>query len=359
MRLTRLKIRCLRNLQALDVAPALGLNLILGPNASGKTSLLEAIHLLSCGKSFRTHQLSQVVSRGSSGMTLSGEIADEAQGNSILGLEYEVDPGRLRVKVAGKWVQRLSELALYLPVVMIHQESHRIFTQGPEFRRSFLDWGLFHVEPLFLPAWQRYRRALRQRNSMLQQSLDRPEIWDRELVETGTVIHAQRQRYLQQFMPVFRGLLPLLRIDCAIDTRYRQGWSSEKDLAGQLADALPGDRRLGYTRFGPHRADIDFSADGVMVRERLSRGQMKVLVYALFLAQACTLAETTDRRCLILMDDLAAELDSDHIGQLIEKIRMLDFQTFITSSDTGFARYVGEGDRKLFHVEHGRLTEML
>jgi DNA replication and repair protein RecF len=359
MMLVRLKIKNLRNFQAVDLAPAAGINVILGPNASGKSSLLEAVHLLSCGKSFRTHHLGQIVSRGSEGMAISAEVFGELFGNITLGMEYEGLGGRLRVRAAGSPVHKISDLASYLPCITIHQESHRIFTQGPEFRRSFLDWGLFHVEPLFLPAWQKYRRALRQRNSMLQQSGERPDIWDRELIESGNIIDMQRRRYLQHFEPIFRELLPLLRIDAAVSLNYRPGWDANTDFAAQLTKSLTGDRRLGYTRLGPHRADVDFSVAGVLVREHLSRGQIKVMVYALFLAQACVLAEATGRRGLIMMDDLAAELDSHHTGQLIEKIAGLGFQSLITSSDQHFRNYVSGVSHKMFHVEHGRFTEVI
>lgn len=360
MALVRLKIRNLRNLLSLDLVPAPGINVILGPNASGKSSLLEAVHLLSCGKSFRTHQLSQTVNRESAGITLSADIFNERFGNIAIGIEYDSQRGRLRARAAGRPVQRMSEMASYLPSIIIHQESHRIFTQGPEFRRSFLDWGLFHVEPQFLPAWQRYRRALRQRNSMLQRaSNERPEIWDRELIESGLIIDAQRRRYLGYFEPILSGLLPMLDIETTLNINYRCGWGEDVDFAVQLARGLSGDRRFGYTRYGPHRADIDFTIGGVLVRECLSRGQTKVLVYALYLAQACVLAEATGRRGLIMMDDLAAELDSHHIGRLIEKISHLGFQSLITSSDPGFIDHLRGIGHKLFHVEHGVFTEVI
>lgn len=359
MTLDRLRIRNLRNIQSLDLVPASGINVMVGPNASGKSSLLEAVHLLSCGKSFRTHQLSQVVNRNSAAMALSAEVRGESFGTITLGMDYESPSGRMRLKANGRSVQRLSEMAAFLPVVAIHQESHRVFTLGPEYRRSFLDWGLFHVEPLFLPAWQRYRRALRQRNTMLQQSSERPEIWDKELVESGLLINTQRQGYVRHLEPVFHELLHMLRVDTAVSVAYRSGWSTETEFAAQLANSLAGDRRVGYTRYGPHRADIDFSVDGVMVRERLSRGQIKVLVYALLLAQACVLADLTGRRGLIMMDDLAAELDSEHIGQLIGKIASLGFQSLVTSSDRHFVSYLSSVEHRVFHVEHGRFTEVI
>ena len=151
----------------------------------------------------------------------------------------------------------------------------------------------------------------------------------------------------------------MLRIDTAVTTKYQSGWGAEVEFAAQLVKGLAGDRQVGYTRYGPHRADIEFTVEGIMARDRLSRGQMKVLVYALLLAQACALAEATGRRALIMMDDLSAELDSDHIGQLIERIAVLGFQSFITSSDQRFGSYLAGVEHRMFHVEHGRFLEVI
>lgn len=359
MSLVRLRVSGLRNLRTLDLAPGPGLNVVLGENASGKSSLLEAVHLLSCGKSFRTHQLAHVVQRERHDMLLSADVFNEVSGLSTLGMEYDAARGRLRIKAAGRPVHKLSELAPYLPVVTIHQESHRIFTQGPEFRRSFLDWGVFHVEPLFMSAWQRYRRALRQRNALLQRSLPKPEVWDRELVESGLLINTYRRQYLQRLAPIFAALLPVLRVDAAIGLELRPGWGADRDLAEQLEKGLEGDKRLGYTRMGPHRADIDVTIEGALVRERLSRGQIKVLVHALYLAQARALAEMTGRRALIMMDDLAAELDGQHIDQLVGRVNALGFQSIITTSDPGFRHHVQDLPHKMFHVEHGVFMEVI
>jgi DNA replication and repair protein RecF len=354
--LTRLRIKDFRNLRGLDLSPSPGINLILGPNASGKSSLLEAIHLLSRGKSFRTRHLAQTINHEAVGFLITGNLSREEIGSTALGIEYERN-GRLYLKVDGKGIQRLSEIAPYLPTITIHQDSQLIFTQGPEFRRAFLDWGLFHVEPLFLPAWQRYRRALRQRNSMLQTSTKYSDVWDKELVEMAQVMDMQRQDYLRRLIPFFKEYLSLLRMEDTIDIGYRSGWRTEAGLAAQLMDSFAEDRRAGYTRLGAHRADLDFKIKGILAREVLSRGQLKVLVYALYLAQACTLAEITAKRGLILMDDLAAELDEDHINRLMAKITAMGFQAFITSSDLQFGDYVRDGT--LFHVEQGEFVKML
>ncbi len=359
MRLTRLQLSRVRNLEDLDVRFSPSLNVIQGANASGKSSLLEAIHILSCGKSFRTRQLAHVLRHEARGMTISAEIATPDHGTVPIGIEFERGRSRIRLRAQGKPVHRLSELASLLPLVTLHQESHRVFTEGPPHRRQLLDRGLFHVEPLFLPAWQRYRRALKQRNSILQGSGDRPQVWDTDLAESAVQIDGQRRRYIDRLLPLFVELAALLEIRDSITAGYQPGWNTELAYQEMLRQSLRGDQAAGFTRYGPHRADIEFLINGAPLHERLSRGQLKVLVYALNLAQALSITAMTGRQSLLMLDDLTAELDDQHTKRLLDKVGEFELQVFVTSSESRLARYLEGREHKMFHVEHGRLAEML
>lgn len=360
MWLSRLQLSQVRNLHDLDLAPSPTFNIVHGPNASGKSSLFEAIHLLSCARSFRTRQLAQVLNHAAAQMTVTADVVTDNQGTVALGIAYDRDKGRPRLRAHGRPARKASELASILPLVTLHQESHRVFTEGPQYRREFLDWGLFHVEPTFLPVWQRYRRALKQRNSMLQQpSGDNPAIWDGDLADAAGVIDRLRRRYLDRLMPVFHVLGEMLEIHAPITTRYRPGWDNDKDFRELLAQSLRGDQAIGHTRIGPHRADVDFLIDGTPVQERLSRGQLKVLVYALNMAQTLSYRELTGNHPILLMDDLTAELDDRHATRLLDKIAASGLQVFISSSEPRLGEYLRGREHKLFHVEHGKLEEVL
>lgn len=359
MRLSRLQLSRVRNLEDLDLRFSPRMNIIRGANASGKSSLLEAIHILSCGKSFRTRHLIHVLNHESPGMTISAELATQDQGSVPIGLEFERGRSRVRLRAQGRPAQRVSELAALLPLVTLHQESHRVFTEGPAYRRELLDRGLFHVEPSFLPAWQRYRRALKQRNSMLQQRGDRPQVWDTDLAETAIQIDRLRRGYLERLLPVFDELAGLLEIQDRVTVHYQPGWDEAEAYPALLRQALRGDQAAGFTRFGPHRADLAFRIGGIPLQERLSRGQIKVLVYALNLAQALTYTAITGRRSLLMLDDLTAELDARHTRRLLDKVGEYDLQVFITSNETRLEPYLESREYKMFHVEHGRLTEVL
>lgn len=360
MSLQRLKATQLRNLHDLDLRPAAGITVFQGENASGKTSLLEGIHILSCGKSFRTSQLAHVIRYGGDRMVISGELASDETGVMAIGMELDRrGSGRIRMRAGGKPLHRTSELAALMPVIAIHQDSPRVFTEGPQYRRQFLDWGLFHVEPAFLPLWQRYRRALKQRNALLQQRAAGVEAWDPELSASGTEIDRLRRRYLERFMPHFRHMTDLLRIEDRIEASYSPGWEDGEELGTALKRSLPADRVIGYTRLGPHRADIVFRRGSAAVREDLSRGQIKVLVCALHLAQAAAFGEATGRQVLLLIDDLTAELDEFHAGRLLERVVAMRLQTFITSAEPRLHSLLSGVTHKLFHVEHGEVREVI
>lgn len=360
MRLTRLRISRLRNLSDLDLAPSGGINLFQGPNASGKSSVLEAIHLLSCGKSFRTHLLANVLRYDAGDMVVSGEVEDERdEGATTLGIEFNRARGRCRIRAGGQPVRKASALAAVLPVITIHQESHRVFTEGPIYRRQFLDWGLFHVEHAFHPVWQRYRRALRQRNALLQQGGRGAEAWDAELEAGAAEMDRMRRAYLADWLPIFREMTALVHGEGTIEPEYRPGWDEGVDFRTAMKRSLAGDRALGYTRFGPHRADIVFTRGGSPVREDLSRGQLKSLVCALYLAQAEALARRSGRRALISIDDVTAELDERHSRRLVEKVWTLGLQAFVTTSEERIRGYLRDMEHKVFHVEHGGVREMV
>ncbi|MFQ5487115.1 MAG: DNA replication/repair protein RecF [Gammaproteobacteria bacterium] len=359
MRLKRLVLQQLRNLAPLEMEPDPGINLFYGDNASGKTSLLEAIYILSRGKSFRTHSLGNVVQKGGAGFTLFGQLAGSEQ--STLPLGVELHQQRLKMRAKGETVRKASQLAGYLPVVIIHQESHRLLTEGPKFRRQFMDWGLFHVEQSFHPAWRRYTRALSQRNSSLQHraSAGDIQVWDKELDEMARLIHGLRNAFLEDLEPVFQHyieqLLPQLG---TLSMAYQPGWAVEKPLLEVLAEGLTQDRARGYTCRGPHRADLVMKIDGVPLRERVSRGQQKLLVCALYLAQASAYNQRSGNACILLVDDVAAELDRHHRNQFLALLRKLDVQVFLTATEP-LTELETEMVQKRFHVEHGAVDVVL
>ncbi len=359
MRVSRLQILNVRNLREIAIEPAERLNLIYGKNASGKTSLLESLYVLSRGKSFRTNQIRHLARKGQTEFTIFGQVRDRDDQKIDIGVSYQNK--RIRLQAYGRPVKKASQLASYIPLVVIHQESHRLLLDGPGNRRKFLDWGLFHVEPSFYALWHRYARALKQRNLSLQRGVCRRdcEIWNDELVAAALAIHQLRMQFLGKLRPLFKRFIDtLLPAISEITMEYGSGWPDKADFATVLKEAYSSDRVYGYTRYGPHRADMTLSIQGISLKERVSRGQQKLLVCALYLAQSRVFTEKTDKPCVVLIDDIAAELDLEHRDLLLGLINRLDIQVFITATDP-LEGVPGALIQKKFHVEHGVVNQVL
>ena len=361
MQLTRLTTHGLRRLSHVELVPSDGLNLITGENGAGKTSLLEALHLMAYGRSFR-------------GRVRDGLIQTGAEAVEVF-VEWREGPER-RLRRAGlchtgqSWtgrldgqdVAQLGELCAALAVVSFEPGSHALVTGGGEPRRRFVDWGLFHVEQGFLPLWRRYSRALKQRNALLKSGVAGSQLdaWDHELAEAGEPITRHRQHYLQslqtRLLQVAGELVPALGAS-SID--FQAGWrSSEMPLADALLLVRDRDRNLGYTTVGPHRADwrIDFSAHPQ--REALSRGQAKLTALSVLLAQAQDYAAQRGEWPIVALDDLASELDRNHQGRVLELLKTSGAQISVSGTEVPVALEASRAELTRFHVEHGQVRQL-
>lgn len=359
MILTRIGIRGVRNLQDAELQPADGANLIFGPNASGKTSLLEAIYLLAHARSFRSAQIRHVIGTDQQVLLVHGQITErDGDHETRLGIERSRDTTTLRLNQ--QTVRQSSQLAQKLPLQLLTPESIRLLEQGPGQRRRYLDWGLFHVEHTFHTAWNDYSRALKQRNAALRSgaSPEQVRLWDATLVERGEQISRLRERYVDSLRGTLSAISDRL-LGFSPDFAYRRGWKKELDLETALQDSQERDRQHGATSVGPHRADLVCLVDGAPVQERFSRGQLKMLVCAMRLAQAEHLAEQQSRRPIFLVDDIAAELDPDRRKALLTILRESGVQLFLTATEREQLDVSGWESRKMFHVEHGKIAEVV
>lgn len=351
----------LRNLKPVKFSPSQSLNIIYGENGSGKTSLLEAIHILSRAKSFRTHHIKNVVTRDHSQFSIFSKIVISENQSIPLGVEFT--QGLFRMKAAGVSLKRVSELVSMLPVAVMHQESIRMITDGPKYRKKFLDNGVFHVEHQFLPQLKRYMRALKQRNITLQskaRNFAPIRVWNTELKESALNIHLYRSNYLEDFKILFSSFLKkLLNLDAEITLNYRPGWNVDNDYEQMLDDGLDLDIKRGYTYYGPHRADLVIRVDNTVLHEFVSRGQLKQTVCALILAQAAVYQKKTGQKYVLLFDDLTAEFDDFHIKTLMELAAEINCQMFVTTTEIDRLRIFITAESKTFHVEHGIIKEVV
>ena len=358
MRLGQLEIRNIRILGEFECAPCDGLNVFVGANGSGKSSILEAIHLLGSGRSFRTHRLTELITRGQSWLRARGDISSGDGAEASVGVEK--GPEGLRIRLEGEAIRSASELARRLPLVIITPDSQRLLTDGAALRRQLVDWALFHVEPGYLSVLNRYRRALRQRNAALRDGVGASALsaWDRELGEAGEALHGQRDRFLSSILPVYAETLESL-IPMVVDIRYQAGWDTTMGLTQALEASVATDRARGFTGIGPHRADLRFRIDGASAQQLLSRGEGKLFVVGLVLAQARFLSEFQGRRPLLLVDDLASELDADSRSRFFGQLQALGAQSFVTTVSRDLLETVGQGEIRVFHVERGKPLKMV
>lgn len=358
MTLIRLKAANFRNINELDIEPSAHFNLLYGDNGSGKTSILEIIHFLSLGRSFRSHILSRVITYEQSAFSLFGLIQQQGHLTLPVGIEKSRH-GKMRMKIGNEATASLANLAKILPLQLINPDSYYLLNAGPKQRRQFLDWGVFHLEPSFYPVWQRFQRALKQRNSALQQQVElrQLKVWDNEFCIIAEELAELRGNYIHQLTPVIANILAELIQITGLTIDYYPGWDTQFSLMNILANGIKRDLALGYTQFGPQRADLNLKLNNVPVEDILSRGEQKLLVCALQLAQGLLLKQTTGKSCIYLLDDLPAELDTSHQQKVAQVLNDLEAQVFITALDLKALNQIKElATTKMFHVKHGKLN---
>jgi DNA replication and repair protein RecF len=341
--------RCLQSAE-LDLDPHF--TLISGPNASGKTSLLEAMYVLGRGRSFRTRRLEHLIRHGVERFVVFGEV-DTANRRVPMGVEGS--RAGIRAQIDGDKPSSLAELALQLPVQIIDPEVHHLIEEGPSRRRRFLDWGVFHVEQSFVGHWQRYQQVLKQRNAALKAHQPRAivSVWDSDLVRSGELLSAARARYVAALSPraeaIGRNLLGM-----ELSLSYRSGWAKDQSMAEALQQSWAHDQEAAATQIGPHRAELAIRLDGTAVKDRISRGQQKLLAAALLIAQLKLFPEGSPVQPSLLLDDPAAELDDERLAGLIREVSSQSVQLIVTTLHGEFPAF-GEPGRR-FKMSGGQVS---
>jgi DNA replication and repair protein RecF len=358
MHLSQLQITDFRNLKTVELEPVAGINLITGKNASGKTSLLETIYYLSHVRSFRSLQVADLINRDASYLQLVAKIRND-QGEMPLGIRRSKT--RMQIRCNQQPVKRVADLAAQFPVLAIHPDSYRLITGSPEERRQYLDWGVFHVEQGFFDIWQRYRKALSQRNAALRQKQAEKfcVLWDREIEQSANQIDSFRQAYFNKLDLYFKQLVARFFPAQDLMIEYRRGWNRDKSLSELMEQHFAKDCKQGFTYYGPHRADLVIRVQGQSAQTGISRGQQKLLVALLRLAQAQQFTAMKKQSCILLYDDLAAELDEKNRGLILAELASMQVQLFVTAIEAGQVDIAAWELKKMFHVEQGQLKDLI
>ena len=374
MHLTDLAITNFRCLSQVQLSPSPTLNVILGSNGAGKTSVLEAIFCLSRGRSFRANSLIKLIQDSQSSFIVRAKLSSDITRQLAIQASRGNATPNYQAKIDGESIKSLAELSRVLPAIIIDPAIHKLIEDGPSLRRQYLDWGVFHVEPQFMHEWRRYQQALKQRNAGLKKGITSYQltIWTSILLESGLFIDKCRKNYIESLIPEVSSIASNL-LDAEIKLSYRSGWPKDLSFSDALEKSSAREKKVGLTVVGPHRADLSIQVGGLTVtpiseeteghsdqkddfhkvQQRVSRGQQKLIASSLILAQAQYFKLTHKISPLLLIDDPFAELDLNHTNRLLVEIEKLKAQTFITTLNP-INHPIFEQAKK-FHVEHGVL----
>ncbi len=351
MRLIELRLENLRNIASLAVQLDPGINLFIGPNGAGKTTILEGAYLLSHAQSFRSGQINALIKRGAEHFSVFAHV-DRQNGPAQIGLSRS--GARWAAKVNGNDAVSLGHMLREYAQVCFEPGTHALISGASEDRRRFLDWGVFHVEQVFLAESRAFRRALRQRNALLKQSGNDLELdgWDAEVARAGEALSEHRIAYFQQFSSALTKALAVYLPELGqASTRYNRGWPEDTSLQQALQETRVTDQARGFTSRGPQRADWSIHFELAPQREHLSRGQEKLCALACVLAQARCFADVRGEWPVIALDDLPSELDAWHQRLVVESLSGYGAQVLISAIDV--PECLKAGPLRLFHVEHG------
>ncbi len=353
----QLQITDLRLIASASMQPQPGLNLITGANGSGKTSVLEALYIVTHGRSFRYRDTEPLVRTDAEMYRIVARFLSHPGTSHTLGIQR----GRqeMQARLDGKPLYRRSDILNLLPVLCLDSDVQSLITGGPELRRNFMDAGLFHMEPQYLACFQHYHRALAQRNAALKQASSDLTEWEIILHTQADRLDQWRTHYLDQLSPLVQAYQQRWQPDINLTLHYQRGWAQDLSLHDALAKARETDRKMKYTSVGPHRADIMIRSQQAKGAKRLSRGQLKMTAAALCFAQAELCQTQQHKNSVLLFDDLAAELDQQNKAFLLEAIPALFPQSFITALNASDILSSCSHVTAVFHMEQGQLRRSL
>ena len=359
MWIDNLKIKNCRLINDASIVLSKDVNIILGENASGKTSLIESLSLLSSGKSFRTSRIANVISHNKSSILVSACLNFKTD-KSQIGIEKSITKTRIRINKQDIYSQ--AELSRYLPITIVHPESVEIITGTPSIRRSYIDWITFHLYPDFYIQWKKYTHILKQRNICLKDSSHLYSLnkWTEELIYLQPSITNYRLLALDKLNVELLKLSKKLLGKQIISLVFNNGFPIDlkldlPSLRDHYKNKETTDIRFKSTSSGVHRADLKVFLNGKLAINEASRGQLKLIAITLLLAQSMTINKDNNEKGIIVIDDLAAELDIVNKEKLLEYLSTLNQQVIITTTKK---IAIKNTSLKTFHVKHGVFAEI-
>jgi len=342
MHLTWLELTNFRPYESLRFDPADGVNILVGDNGSGKTTVLEAIGYLGMMRSFRGVPDAALIREGSSSAVVRGGIGGSATETEVA-CELPLE-GRRAILVNGKKPQRLRDVLLTIPIVAFVPDDLDVIKRGPAIRRDYLDDLSSRLWPQAGQDLTEYERSVRQRNSLLkheglntdQASL---EVWDLRMADAGARVLLHRRNLAVALQPHLQSAYSIVGGQGSLTWAYRSTWRSEaagsfdelkEALVGALDEKRRKDMEVRTTTVGPHRDEPNFLLDGRLTRTHASQGEQRTAALALRFGAYRIIEETRDVKPILLLDDVFSELDSDRAHRVVSLIE--DGQVFVTTA---------------------------
>lgn len=352
MQVNSLKTNNFRNLKGIEIFPHQNMNIICGPNAQGKTNIIEAIWLFTGAKSFRGAKDSEFIGFGKENAKISLDFLGQ-------GTEKQADIVIEKNRTAylnDKKLSSPSKLAGKFLAVVFSPTDLKLVKDSPSVRRRFLDVSLGKLNPVYIELLLKYNRILQQRNSLLKDirynssAFDMLSAFDAQIAPIAEKITEYRKDYTNLLCKtageIYGGISNNKE---KLTVEYQMSYNgSFKDA---LSDSLRQDAIVGSTSVGPHRDDLIFKIDNSNARQFSSQGQQRSIAISLKLAEAAVIKTKTDENPVALLDDVFSELDPQRQDYILNHIK--DWQVFVTCCDPANIKNLSGG--KIFNVLDGEI----
>jgi len=337
----------------------------MGANNAGKTTILEAIYLASTSKSFKSSDLDSLTNYDANGYKISVKFSQNSINDVII---FEKSLNKPKKLYCNDKLTTVMQSMRHLPIQILNFGNQNIFNQKSESRRSFIDWGVFHVEPTYNNLLKSFATILQSRNKVLKKrDLNELAVWTDRFVEISTKINLMRESYFDQLNPQFTDLLQnttgleeyLYEDISSANLIYSKGWT--RDLTEELKQSQEKDLALGYTTRGPHRADFDTVSESGQIKEIGSMSTQVILNFCMCLAQARVFHVEHRHMPVMLIDDLFFGIDNKNLEVVIKLLNDSGQQCFLTAPDSLQERLLNLETKprgKFFDLHNGEIREI-
>lgn len=332
------------------------LNFIVGENASGKTTLLNAIYYLSFTKGFMGYYDFDNIRKDCEYFMIKGDYSRQGSDEMLYcGLKKE---GKKQFMRNGKEYDRFYEHIGHFPLVIVSPYDNELIRGGSEERRRFADMIISQIDRPYLEVLMAYTRILKQRNALLKSMAEsgRNEeetlsVYNYQLAESGNLIHEKRKDFIARFSPLFSDIYKALSLGReSVGIEYESDLR-ENDFAALINEARMRDLQCGYTTTGVHRDDLDFAINDLPARQAGSQGQQKTYLLALRLAQYAYIKEHAGFPPILLLDDIFDKLDDNRVGSLLAEVLKPGYgQIFITHTNLYMLEWLLENIKSEYRV---------